>query len=45
MTAKEIIETLTEIVNKYGDKEVFLNGYGVLVVDYNVVDDCIDIEG
>lgn len=45
MTAEEIIETLTEIVNKRGDKVVFINGYEALVVDYNVADDCIDIEG
>lgn len=43
MKASELIYDLKHIIETNGDKEVFVNGYGVLDVDYNVADDCIDI--
>ncbi len=44
MKTSELIYCLRLLMEKHGDKEVFVDGYGVLSVDYNVADDCIDID-
>lgn len=43
MTAREIIDTLNELVEIHGDKVIFADDYEVSGIDYNVADDCFDI--
>ena len=44
MIAKELIDQLKDILDKYGDKEVLVNGYGILQVYYDNLDEDINIE-
>ena len=43
MTAVELIEELTYLVEKHGNVDVFILNYEISNVDYDVADDCIDI--
>lgn len=44
MRAQELVDELIYLICKYGDKEVFFDGLGVMGIDYNVNDDCFDID-
>lgn len=43
MTAQEVIDELMTLVHKHGDKIIFADGFEVIDIDYNVADDCYDI--
>lgn len=45
MTANELIDKLKRLIEEYGDKEVFVNGYGILDVFYDEKEDDFNIEG
>lgn len=42
MTAKDLIQRLTELVNERGDNEIYSNGYEIMEVDYNEEYDCFE---
>lgn len=45
MTLDELIDELMDLSRKHGECEVYINGYEILNVEYNLADDCIDIDG
>lgn len=43
MTLDELIDELMDLSRKHSDCEVYIDDYEISNVEYNLADDCIDI--